>query len=569
MSNDVFNVTVEKTTMEESQMKNYEIKESTRERILDLFTEELNRRYYPYDTYEVGGILDESYEQKQDLFNLFSKHPNWDEDNLMIRFSSDYTREFNRRAISDFGNWLNNILLENKIIVNNPSTEEEKKEYDRVSQILKFIMNDIKEQFFNESMDENIKIMNELNPKFHLRNNMKSSKAIGKICKEEGWDKLHTSRLIPDSLTEREDDYNYEYAKMCDGINPIKITRHTAISLNPIDYLLMSNGTSWKSCHYIDVFNDNPGCYSAGTISYMLDSHSIVFYTVDADYEGEELFFQKKITRQMFGYNDEVFLQSRMYPQANDTGAEHIYDEYRAVMQKVIAECLDKPNLWVKSKEDVKEVVIHGKNAQCYPDWESNKSGSHCSISKLKMRPKEKALPKIIMGAQARCIECGNLFDIDNSITCCIGKVCCRCGYSYNEDDMYFIDGDWYCCDCCYYCEKCEEQTADGTEEVHMIARHIGRNITEYWCECCRDEYTHQCIHCDEIWKEEDMEETEDGDWYCPDCAIDYICICERCDGRYVYDDMEEIDEYYYCSDCAKQVREEMGEEEENDEDEE
>ena len=46
--------------------------------------------------------------------------------------------------------------------------------------------------------------------------------------------------------------WNYWRAKVGDAISPNKITRHTIISCNLVDYLTMSFGNSWASCHTID-----------------------------------------------------------------------------------------------------------------------------------------------------------------------------------------------------------------------------------------------------------------------------------------------------------------------------
>ena len=40
-----------------------------------------------------------------------------------------------------------------------------------------------------------------------------------------------------------------KFAKYADSINPIKVKRHTVLSVHPIDYYTMSFGNSWTSCH--------------------------------------------------------------------------------------------------------------------------------------------------------------------------------------------------------------------------------------------------------------------------------------------------------------------------------
>ena len=538
LENDV--KTNEIMNQEDNNMKDYEVSREVFKTTLARFEDELYNRDYDYDSYVVEDMLKESIESKQELYNLFSKHPNWDEENLIIHFDSDYDREFYHVAIIDFANWLVDLLIENKIITDENS--------DIIYKKINFIKG-IKEQFFNDSMNIDIEEMNKYNPNYHLRNNMKSSKAIGKICREEGWDKLTTEKFLDNG---NKDSYDYEYAKMCDNINPIKITRHTCISLNPIDYLLMSNGDKWKSCHNID----EPGCYSAGTTSYMLDEHSFVFYTIDGNYDGNYYSGQKKIQRQMFGYNDEVFIQSRLYPQAMDCGAEHIYDSIRAIVQKVISDCLGKPNLWIKSKTNVNDIVEQGYSAQCYPDWHQNNPGSvHCSISRLKMRTKE--MPKIIMGKNTICISCGNKLDsYTDNINCCSSRyVCNNCGDSItSEDDVYYVDCETYCRDCVVYCERCGEFERERDSEIVRIQR---RSFVDEVCYCknCQDEYSGVCEECGERWDWEDMIHTEDDYNYCPDCCSYFIC--EECGETYSDNQYNETDDgTCLCDACYDEYKE-------------
>ena len=45
------------------------------------------------------------------------------------------------------------------------------------------------------------------------------------------------------------------------------------VSINPIDYLSMSDGNGWRSCHWIE-----DGCYRAGCFSYMNDKTTVIIY---------------------------------------------------------------------------------------------------------------------------------------------------------------------------------------------------------------------------------------------------------------------------------------------------
>ena len=535
----------------------YEVSNEVKETIVKDMCEELGDRNYPYSYDAIKKIVNKSIEVKSSLIDLLSRHPNWIPDKLMIQFDSDYNRQFSTDALYHFGRWIERAIRKERDLNN--------LDYD----VLHFIQNKIVGQFFNETMDYDINQLNEENTNFKLRNNMKASKAILKLCKEMGYDKLPHLGELWNSTPERikYDDFNYEYALLCDNINPIKTTRHTCISLNPIDYLLMSNGDSWQSCHDIGDFEDEPGCYSSGTISYMLDECSFIFYTVDKDYDGKHIELEEKVQRQVFGYKDEVFIQSRLYPQSMDYGAEAIYTDIRNIVQKVIADCLEKPNFWSKTTSDVNDIVVKGVGATCYPDWyRDNPGAKHCSISRIKGTTNH---PLIVLGAKPICIECGGTHDVNDNINCCSsrnGHYCEGCGDWVDEDDEYWVGDYAYCRDCVTYCEDCGDyEVNDYVVEINYIDG-WGHHSTKYVCESCANDY-YRCECCGELWDCDNMTITTEDNWYCPDCDDNWF-ICDNCgdihDSNYMnYDDQTGNN---YCNDCYEDILEEREEKEEDDE---
>ena len=518
------------------------------------FIKVLEDRNYPYTESAVNKIIETFLQSKASLIKLLSKHPNWNSEKLLIQFDEDYSREFNRTAIIKFVDWLAEAIRRSN------------KYYTGVDrQVDYFIRYEINSQFFNPDMKEAIDKLNYYNENFKLRTNMKSSKAILKICKEMEYDKLPALGELYNSTKERPryNDFNYQYAMLCDNINPIKVRRHTCISLNPVDFLLMSHGTSWKSCHYIDYFNEDPGCYSSGTISYLLDECSFLFYTVDASFDGKDIELEKKVQRQVFGYRDEVFVQSRLYPQSMDTGAEAVYTDIRNVVQKVIADCLEVPNLWTRSTStsDLDDIVEHGENATCYPDWDSYESRELCSISRIKGTTK---FPKIILGAQPICISCGYRHSEDGNINCCgSGYTCDKCGDRiYNEEDTYDVNGGTYCRDCIIICEDCGEyELAEDALEVWGWSRWDRGRASKFVCSCCAEEYR-KCDCCGNYWHETDMVETVEGNWYCEECD-DHYAQCDECGDYYSIDNTiyDDEDDMRYCRDCFRDKIEEKEEE--------
>ena len=378
---------------------NYVIKEETYNAIKEEMKSVLGGYSYKKD-YALDVILRAWIKAKQPLFNILSKHPNWNDDKLLIQFETDYSREFNTRAIDDFRNYLRKASIERRHVYSMYDLPQD--EYDAI-----YFIGSIRTQFFEE---DNLILgcidnLNRTNDAFKLRPNMKSSKAIGKICNVLKWNEF--------------EDYNKQYATLCDALNPIKVVRHTCISLNPIDFLLMSNGNSWTSCHRIKYANSSgESLCTSGTISYMLDPCSFVFYTVDSSFNGKDIELEPKLQRQMFGYNDNTIFQSRLYPQTCDSNGRDTYKETREIVQKVISDCLDIPNYWVKIKDtNFLKHVKSGASSTAYPDFKYQRGICSVSIHKSMIDEKDK-LKVVSMGRKPICIRCGERHATKGSLYC-------------------------------------------------------------------------------------------------------------------------------------------------------
>lgn len=466
------------------------------------------------------------------MYPYFMKHPNYI-GNGKIAFSADYHRKVNARGVKTFYDWISQRIKEwitqYKMIingmpyneadmaldnlrdiyntmcslnihyigqakvntkVNGMSADDVRKEYYRIKEIRdtyshkgKYIGNNIfvsKEMgnrhdnymtliyHFYENIhmlttQEDADIINSLTKELDLKivKGQKMSRVINKFCNKLGIDK--------------NPEYNRRFAIFADDINELDIKRHTVISINPIDYLTMSFGNSWKSCHTIDKFNDRAvngdgygGCYSGGTLSYMLDGASIVYYTVDKKYDGTDFEFEPKINRCMFHIGEDKLVQGRVYPQSND-GDQTIYTEIRNIMQKVTAEMFDTENLWVLSKGINSCDSVIETNGIHYPDYTNFET---CNVSYLKPI---KNVKKITVGHEGICPKCGKVHTNRNSILCyeCERKekTCPHCGRTINTyNPSVTIDGEEYCQSCAHYCDHHERW------EVDTAMRRVYRN---------------------------------------------------------------------------------------------
>lgn len=520
--------------------------------IVSTFCNELSERGYEYTSAAVWDIVDKSLERKKHLYDLFKTHPNWDERQLCIHFDADVERKIDGEAYMSFLNWLWDA-----------SGSRIRPESDRPENAMRNIITkrynsywqddrNIYDELYNmpiattipapgESAENDVYIadlldrINALDEKWNFRPGMKLTRVVGKICKKYGWDKLP--------------DYDKEYAKFADALTPLKISRHTTISINPVDFLLMSHGNSWQSCHYIGEDESDAGCYSSGTVSYMLDPDSFILSVIDKEYEDSDLALAPKLNRQVFGYKDHQLLQSRLYPQSCDSGAQALYDNFRQLVEEIIANAEHETNRWVQ----VDQNVWH--KGTCYPDWKYN---SLCKMWKLRKYAGDTS-EAIQMGEAPICVNCGDEHNYTSSIHCeeCYPHVCADCGCTIDlsdEDSYVEWDGEYYCTDCRFICEKCGE--LERVRNKVWIS-----DVEEDWCDYCARNVAYRCDSCGEYFKYSDaLTRTENGKFVCEDCLDRYYRECYECGVPVLKEDAELIDGEYYCEDCADKKREEIEE---------
>jgi len=306
------------------------------------------------------------------------------------------------------------------------------------------------DQLIDEQMENTFKFYF---PEAKIRKGQKTSKAIKKLC--------HMLGLDTDSKWEK------EYARYADAINPLQIDKNVCISWNLYDYLTMSQGNSWASCHDIN----DCGCYSSGTISYATDNTSVVVYMLPDDYakNPQPLWNIPKVKRQMFHIRADgnLFIQGRLYP---DDQTDHgygcefdVYENWRHMMQEIVAKAFELNNLWkIKKGNDVLEDYIYHDGTN-YPDYFHY---NNCNMSYLSEIEDKIELQIIHIGHDAICPSCGEEHEETGCCTCddCRDNkvVCADCGHRVYRDNAHEVDGEWYCDGCVSYCEYHEEYEHDN-----------------------------------------------------------------------------------------------------------
>lgn len=527
------------------------ITEMERYALIQKAKELLGRYEWEFTDRAITKIVDTWAVNKADRITAFKKHPNYI-GNFMIAYDVEYEREIDPREIHNFSRWLDNIISETEFPEEITAEMEREKAEGNYSWYYSDIWHEGIERKLSYHQRDFIQGLgycphrtvskafasraNELFPNAHIHEGMKMSKAINKLCTYLGFSK--------------HPEYNKRFAKCADSLSPLKITRHTILSINPLDYLTMSFGNSWSSCHTIDKLNlrdsvdTYEGQYCSGTLSYMLDSSSMVLYTVSSDYNGNEYYTQEKITRQMFHYEDGLLVQGRLYPSKNDGHKDH-YDQPRQLVQSVMAEIYDLPNYWTVKRNNIYNYIdSDGTHYRDYNHFDD------CTLSVHKeIDPEGKY---VHIGHDPICIECGDEHDEERQINCCtyLGEECWTCEdcgcTTDNEDDFYYINGSYYCEDCVEWCESCQEYHRSETYYIEGYG-HV--------CESCFNEYAETCDCCGDYYWREDMSyiESEDEN-VCHHCLMEYYNSCDNCGETFHNSNLTEIDGAYYCENCRETV---------------
>lgn len=469
-------------------------------------------RYYEATDSGCKAITSVAFPNKSDIMDLFSKSPRYDGKGRIV-FDTDYERTFDVEAIEEVRDAL--CIYANKVDMDNSNYGD--------AQIYRIVNAFFREVSYNNYdnvwREDTATEMTDILRRYYsdarqVHTGQKVSKTlsyIGKLTKLNEYEHKSTQTWLDDNgntqSREKSDGWNFQLAKFGDAINPLVVNMPVIISVNPIDFLGMSIGNGWRSCHSIakvdgQESNNYGGCYSGGTLSYALDRSSIIMYYVhphDVERNPHAEWFQyPKFKRCIFAWNGEdVLLQSRVYPDGRDGGDEGLAGQMRNIMQQTIAELLGEPNMW-KLEKGVRPcenfTVSTGVHYKDYLQYED------CNVSFLKGHTEYK---KIHIGHASICPQCGREHYHEECILCedCYDDAyahCARCGAAIGEDDDYV------------YCEDNGNYYCDGD---------CAENDGVYYCEDDSNWHTSSNCHLDDYdgtryYYDDYAVETEEGNWY-------------------------------------------------------
>ena len=201
-------------------------------------------------------------------------------------------------------------------------------------------------------------------------------------------------------------DYEKWFAAFSDAAKTKPEKLKFVLSIHPADYMRMSFGNSWESCHKL-----GRGCYQAGTLSYMLDTCSMVGYVVKHECK-DEYWKEGKIFRQMFMYNGAEMLKSRLYPD---------YSTNDAIYGKVFADCvakiLDIPSDWKKVSTTL-TTMAQGKGSVAYPDFTFSYYNTWSLVDPTYLTDEAFIVKTTPIGEPPMCPKCGREHKSRNTCYC-------------------------------------------------------------------------------------------------------------------------------------------------------
>ena len=387
-------------------------------------------------------------EAKSELMNLLRLHPDWNEDAKAVVIEFKEGRGIERDVVDEIS--FNMVeMADEQIAAENIDA-------------FRMAFGAAVGEYSNTLSEDALAVIRE-NAKIKCVVGEKTSRIIGKICRKYGLDS-HPR-------------YNNVFAQLSDALNPIQIPRTAVLSVHPCDFLEMSSkSNTWTSCH-----NLTDGSYQGGTLSYMIDPVSMIFFTVDP--EVTDCYYRApRRTRQMFFYKDACLFQSRLYPNDSD----EITEQNRSLVHKIFAQCLGVPNLWVlKTKREDLTCIESAEDSAQYADYDYQGNLSFIKGTEEK--------PKIIIGKKPVCVCCGLPFIAYRGIKCnCTEMVVCQdCGRTLPRQQTRYIEEAFHCNACLHVCSSCGRVCRDT---MYPAYDRRGRLIEV--CQECYNASQEPCFAC-------------------------------------------------------------------------
>lgn len=489
-------------------------------------------------TYTFDGVrknVSTWFENKKKQMELFRKHPYWNEEAKAIVFSQTETRPIDYKraanALCDLAQYVRNRISVNgdKWCIDAIVYALECYKGEETGLLNEDIINTIR-----NSWDWRYELPTSLERMFH--NGTKITKFVRKAFEfvvDRYSEEVHNATTLKDDGDDPRTCKSFDkyYAKFADCLSELTIEKITLVSLNFLDFMTMSNGNSWSSCHFINshgIFHEDSessyqGMYKQGCLSYALDEPSFILYTLPASYNGKEYYRRQKMTRMCCQYSNGVLITGKCYPNNEDA----LIDRYRQMMQLIISQVEDFTNLWTFSRKTKRicGFVETDDNASHYPDYVYDHQKPTISIHNPVTIDVDS---EMTIGHEAYCLHCGErLYKGDHSWMQCDyhrkTPKCNCCGKRFHPGDSYHeFAGEFYCPDCVFWCDYHQRYEPIDSKYDELTTN----EGTKTMCYEGAKKFV-QCTDCG-VWYPRGMIRTTRAGFFCPHCIKKYD-ICSIC----------------------------------------
>lgn len=297
---------------------------------------------YNFDQYQKGIFKNFNFamSSKQRLIDILSKHPNWNSDELCIEIPISLRREISYENIRNKGYELCEYISGQK-----PFNSTTSNIANTIFDLIEYPDFKIEDNVLKFRLDYHFERIRNTEGFGELNLNQKASRIVKQLCTLLGIECNSTFEQLfaaySDELSIKEQDCKF------------------ILSVNPADFITMSHGNSWKSCHSTRDY----GCYHAGCMSYATDNTTMIAYTIPID-SGKDYFDINKIKRQLFmlGKNQKCIMQSKMYPKNTDPILRDTFLDY-------VMELLGESGCEIPEGTGANTSIKTGTYTLHYPDY--------------------------------------------------------------------------------------------------------------------------------------------------------------------------------------------------------
>jgi hypothetical protein len=511
-----------------------------RKRLVSEFKEALEENGWSPNTEAVGAIIDRYNEQKKRLRGLFSRHPLWSHKDQAIIDTVHETKRIDVvDALTDFFAPVQTpgIVMPDWVI---DKTTTGWRKIRSLSDSFTYIIRTLASNYLagnhlNEKMTISSHWKNFLSANGYesAKVGQKISRTIAAWAKETGYD--------------RYPGYNKLFAALSDSLNPYDRTRKLVISINPVAILLMSVGKSWDTCHGIQFSRSH--CAKSGSLSYIMDTTSFMVYTIpDACSPSHNINTEPKLNRQMWHFHDGRVIQSRMYPEYQDTT---LSSAWRPVVLDALTTCLNFPCKWQIMDEGQRGIIEQIESVDGSTHYRDYVDSCYKAVAIRLVNAQ--CGGKIEIGHKALCICCSDEHSDAAVLDCC--------NYPRRDPDAEETDYDYYCESCgdgmwdpCYttadedgdepLCEDCIAECYDCGNVFHAgDTRPTMGPSCRTVCVSCWEVEHYICQNCSHHYKKTDENQGQDvqihttsghlTEVFCPKCVSLFTKHCEQCNSYY------------------------------------